>query len=383
MTDQIVRLTAADFDEAISFLNLAFDEHGRHNFEQQLPALYQRNDEHMGCNLAIRHEGRIVAVVGVFPLQWCVGDVRLRIAGIGGVSTHPDCRGQGLMQRLMADALRQIELDRYDLSALGGQRQRYRYFGWELAGVDVVFHLNQKNIQHDLAREPRPRITLEPMPEQTATIAAAKAIHDQQDMYCARDAEGFSRFLRNSNARPHVAHNCDGRVVGYLVADTQGAEVRELVAVDTDTGMQMVRLWVESSPDGSRFKFSSLPSALSRRLGQIAESTNVTPSCNWQVFNWPRTVDALLRQRHKAMALPTGSVIIRINNGAIRLSVDGDSAVCATTNEEPHFETDPCTAVRLLFGPTPPSGVLRLPQAAAILEAWCPLPLSISNQDRV
>jgi hypothetical protein len=118
-------------------------------------------------------------------------------------------------------------------------------------------------------------------------------------------------------------------------------------------------------------------------LGQIAERTDVVSPGNWQVFNWPRTVDALLRQRYKAMPLPTGSVVIRINKASIRMTVDGESATCVKTDEQPHIETDPCTAVRLLFGPMPPSGVLTIPRTAAILEAWCPLPLSIPNQDRI
>ena len=68
MTQEIVQLTAADFDEAMAMLRGAFSE--AHEFPELLPALYQRTDDHMSWNHAIRREGRIAAIVGIFPITW-------------------------------------------------------------------------------------------------------------------------------------------------------------------------------------------------------------------------------------------------------------------------------------------------------------------------
>ena len=70
MSERIVQLTAADFEEAMDLLNYTFSySHGPHDFPSLLPKLYRPTDEHMGCNYAIRRDGRLVAAVGVFSLR--------------------------------------------------------------------------------------------------------------------------------------------------------------------------------------------------------------------------------------------------------------------------------------------------------------------------
>ena len=129
MDTQIRQLADADFDEAIEVMNHAFFADGSKDFRRILPKLYR--PELMSFNYAAVCDGRIRAVVGVFPLGWCVDDTQLRIAGIGGVCTHPEYRKRGLMQELMPHCVNEARSQGYHLSWLGGQRQRYAYFGYE------------------------------------------------------------------------------------------------------------------------------------------------------------------------------------------------------------------------------------------------------------
>ena len=82
-------------------MHCAFGEALPTDFPNLLPKLYQATDELMSCHHAIVQKGRTRAVVGMYPVSWQIGCTTLRMAGIGGVSTHPRCRGEGLMQRLM------------------------------------------------------------------------------------------------------------------------------------------------------------------------------------------------------------------------------------------------------------------------------------------
>lgn len=117
----ITRLQAADFDEAMDFLNLVFSMAYRpHDFARMLPILYRPTEAQMACNRALRIQGRIRAVVGVFPMVWAVGDARLNVAGIGGVAVHPADRGQGYMRDLMARCMADIRKGGFALSYLGG-----------------------------------------------------------------------------------------------------------------------------------------------------------------------------------------------------------------------------------------------------------------------
>ena len=148
MSDRIAPLSAVDFDEAMAVMNLAFGKSPPADFASILPKLYRPDDSLMACLWALRRDGRIRAVVGIHPLTWKVGAATLPVAGIGGVSTHPDCRGQGMMQRLMTHCVGVMKEEGYPLSVLGGQRQRYGYFGYERCGVEVELRLNKSNIRH-------------------------------------------------------------------------------------------------------------------------------------------------------------------------------------------------------------------------------------------
>ena len=95
----IERLSTADFEEAMDFLNLVFGAVEPHDFERMLPLCYRPQEMHR--NLAIREGGRIRAIVGLFERSLEVGAHTLRVGCIGGVSTHPRSRGRGYMRALM------------------------------------------------------------------------------------------------------------------------------------------------------------------------------------------------------------------------------------------------------------------------------------------
>jgi predicted acetyltransferase len=384
MSSQIIQLGAGDFDEAIRFLNAVFGEYRPHDFASMLPTRYQPTDEHMSCNYAVRDGGRLAAVVGVFPIHWCVGDVTLKVAGVGGVAVHPGSRGQGYMKLLMDHAIAEMRRTGCDLSYLGGRRQRYAYFGYEVAGTTYRLSFIKDNIRHAFAGQEQ-AVTFKPARDDPQTVAALKAMHDAQPLYCERPAELFYRCLQSWHRCPMLACNRDGQIVGYLTPLRDKPVLNELVARDAETAAQIVRAWVQQASAGVEVLLQAPPGAVLRRLNGFAEHMRIEAGGNWQIFNWVRVVDALLKARHTAGPLAHGSLVLGIEGAAsaISLTVDSDGAHCRATDRDPDLSLDPLTATRLLFGPGPTSAVLPLPQSASILAAWCPLPLGFSHQDHV
>ena len=395
MTDGIVRLSGEDFEAAMDFLNSVFGEHAPHDFEGLLPSIYRRTDEHMACNYAVRRDGAIKAVVGMFPINWQVAEVTLRVAGIGGVSTHPECRGQGLMQRLMKHCVTAMTQQGYHLSWLGGQRQRYLYFGYEKCGTSLYFTMNRSNIRHGFDDEPGVRFlrigkeeeawTKSTSAERGGLLRRAKELHDDQAMHCERPLKDFHRFCASWRHQLWAAENEAGEMVGYLVADKEGTFVPELMARSPDEALRMVRAWItEGGKEGVSLDMSPVNN-VSRDLARYCEQTSVRPSGNWQVLRWAEVVDALMKVQQQSKAgLVEGKVVVGIEGyGAIALIVTDGEARCARTEEEPQVSCDPATCMRLLFGPLAPSQVIDLPQPAAMLESWCPLPLYWARQDGV
>ncbi len=382
--DREALLTADDFEEAMDFLNLAFSEHGPIDFATLLPSIYRPTDRHMANNYAIKKDGRICAIVGLFPITWHVGDAVLRVAGIGGVSTHPDLRGSGLMTALMEHCVGLMTAQKYPLSWLGGQRQRYLYFGYERCGNTNVFTVSKTNLKHCF--EGDPDIRFEAIgPEDRDRIAGARALHDAQPMYCQRSLEDFHIYCTCRSFGLFAALDGSGRMVGYLVASQKSDYVAELGADDDDIALEMLRAWVaHHSERSTTVDVGPMGGDLIYKLGRCCEAVSVRPSGNWQVIDWIAVTDALMKMRRRSGPMAEGSVVVGIEGyGAIRLQAEGDEAGCAAADEDPDMSCDAPTAMRLLFGPLSPSLVMPLPEKAALLESWCPLPLTWKRQDGV
>lgn len=385
MADEIIRLRLADYDEGIAFLNRVFFPDGKMDFPRLLPAWYRRDAACLACNYAVRRDGRIVAVVGAFPTTWHLNGTRLRLAGIGGVSTDPACRTGGLMTRLMTRVVADLRADGCDVSHLGGQRQRYGYFGYERCGVELSVHLNKRNVRDAWGRA-TPPVALAPLDESDApTLARLQRLHARQLSRCARPVARFAAFLRHWSCVPLVGRRADGTVAGYLVANEQNGTVAELVAADDAAWLGLVRAWVERSQPRPVVQLPAFPGPRLHQLGAWAEAINVNSSGNWQVFNWPQVVGALLGLRHQLAPLPAGAVVIGVGASGPRLALrvrDG-AAECTVTRRRADWTADPQMLMRVLFGPLPPAAVTALPPAAAPLAAWCPLPLSLPHPDHV
>jgi len=383
MTDEIIQLTAGDFEETMDFLNLVFGAHSPHDFARMLPAIYRPTDPLMACNYAIRKNGHIRAVVGMYPIEWRMGDARLRASGVGAVSTHPNYRRTGMMKALMNHCVGLMREQEYHLSCLGGQRQRYGYFGYERCGSACSFTVNRSNIRHCFDCEPH--IRFEPIArEDQDRLARAKTLHDAQPLHCPRAPEDFYNHCVGWHHRPFAALDGEDRMVGYLVAAEKGDYVTELLAEDDDTAVRMVHAWIARRSESATFEMPPTAAGLAHKLGQICDRARLGPSGNWQVFDWIAATDALMKMRRLCGPMADGAVVVGIENyGPMRLQVSGEAIGCGAADEPPDVQCDPLTAMRLLFGPLPPSLVMELPTAATLLESWCPLPLYWPRQDGV
>jgi predicted acetyltransferase len=376
MPAPIERLNASDYPQLITMLNRSFAVEGSQSFDTLIPGLYQPTDEIMAYNYAIRCDSTIAAVAAIYPMAWRVGDTSLRVAGVAGVAVAPEFRGQNLMNQLMAHLVSEIRREDYPLSYLGGQRQRYRYFGWEVAGVKIEAAVNSDNVRHLFKNQPRHAITLRQAADDPALIDALKQLHDHYGGGYVRSRECFARVVRNWGATPKAACNRDGKLIGYAVSN--GERVLEMVATDAAYVPSLVAALVEASP-GGHVRISLAPALRNtiRIVGEFAETMHTMRSVNWQIFDWVAVIRALLTEAHQQTPLALGSTIIAIEGqpDAIAMQVTGRQVRVEPHTGPAHLKLDAATMMRVLFGPLQPDLVTNLPPAAAILQAWCPLPL--------
>ncbi len=136
-----------EFGPTLDLLNLVFrTSRGQPpDIGQNFPHMYQESNRH---NLhIIKVGGKVASHVGIFPAQVAIREVSLKVAGIGGVATHPDYRKRGYAYLLLQDCLRKMERENFDLSILWtGIPDFYRPLGWENAGHENAYFLDKGNI---------------------------------------------------------------------------------------------------------------------------------------------------------------------------------------------------------------------------------------------
>lgn len=381
MSDQVVRLNVDDFDDTMAMMARAFAEWGTHDFPRMYPALYRPTAEVMSRHLAVRRDGRVAAAVGIMPITMHVDGVDLSVAGIAGVATDPPYRGQGMMRHIMEAAVDAVRHEDFAISYLGGHRQRYGRFGWEVAGTDMKMQFDVKN----MASVEAEGVQIEPLPEAGQVLDAARRLHAEKSVHCRRCTVDFHPMLCNWEQVPYVATDASGRVIGYLSADTAGSTVNELVGVDMQSTVRVLATWVRRQAGRVTLWVDCYASLLARRLGELAQVATLSASGNWQIFDWLRTVGAFWRLRCREVELPWGSVVLGIHGRRrnLKLSLSDGVATCAETDDPADVTADAATMTRLLFGPAGPEQVMPLPARAAVLHAWCPMPLALPGPDRV
>jgi len=137
-------LRREEFDELINMLNRIFrlEEHG-HNLSFWR-GVYDHDLEDI---LVIEEDGRVVSHVSVFPFQISVRGSQLKVGEVGGVVTDEKYRMRGFASSLLKYSIEKMTQEGYDLSSLGGYRDRYGRWGWELAGEECVYTIDRRSVQ--------------------------------------------------------------------------------------------------------------------------------------------------------------------------------------------------------------------------------------------
>lgn len=152
------------------------------------------------------------------PSEVTVAGRRLRVAGIGSVATHLNERGSGLMRQLMEQALREMEEEGTDLSALGGLRQRYQYYGYDRCGLTYSYTLTARN-RATAAIRSRTGASSHPGEDLSCWSRPSGSMRDSPSTPARGGAGDFYRFLISRHDLPYACLDQEGRMVGYLTVD--------------------------------------------------------------------------------------------------------------------------------------------------------------------
>ncbi len=141
--------TAKDAEEILDFANMVFSmSSGSIDFRRTLPKAYLAKRAMMPTHHLMKEDGRIKALIDVYPGELKLGQESLSYGYIGTVSVHPRARSKGYMIELMKRAEDQLRCDGADFILLDGNRHRYQHYGFEKAGMKYCFNVTRDSIRH-------------------------------------------------------------------------------------------------------------------------------------------------------------------------------------------------------------------------------------------
>ena len=373
-------------EEILDLINLVFSQKARpHDFAKLLPKVYAHPGFSRYHAVAVEN-GRIRGTVAMIPLELrakgCV--FSLRGGYIGSVSVHSRYEHRGYMRALMDMQLQEAQRQSLDFVALGGQRQRYGYWGFEKCGVGASFRVNQANVRHALLpladTEKNTDLNFIPVDaSQSDALDYIARLQEDQPLFCVRPREPLCDVLHTYCAQPYLIFDArTEKPVGYLIAFD--GDISELALENgPDRLYDVIRCWMKDKKSCS-VHLSSYQPELIRPMQAVSESFSFSDSQMMRVLRWDRVLTfGLCLAAAAGGFLPSDDTVLEIQNaGRLTLSAHGEHPWARFSPQaEPVCRLSEKQAVTCFFSSF---GALYPPDPA--LGPWLPLPLDISVADQ-
>lgn len=363
----------ADHDDCLDFGNFVFSQaHAPHDFKKLLPKVY---GETVNCTEEAKHfiarrDGRIRAMVACRPTPLRFLDRKLNIGFVGTVSVHPYSRSEGHMKRLMADMLADAKAQGYDMLVLGGQRQRYGYFGFDSAGVCLVFEITSTNLRHCTADIAVDDVIFTDLSEaRPDEVDFAWELSQRQPITGERPRERFLDIMHSWNSRFRLI-TVGGEKVGYVMGS--GSEI-----VLTDEALLPKVLKAMFAADDLRnVNIGAAPCQTERIriLASLCENSSIRSMERVRVLNWSGVIETLLAVKASYETLLDGCAAIAIDGETYTVRVE-NNVPSVTCGGEPALTLTGLEAERLLLG------LESMAMPHPLFKNWLPLPFFISPAD--
>lgn len=363
--------------DILDFINYVFSQaHRPHNFKTLLPKVYAHEGFSQYHYVAVEG-GRIRATVAVLPVEMSADcGNKIKIGYVGSVSVHPYDRGAGHMKKLMHMMLRDAQ-KKYDLLVLGGQRQRYQYFGFEKGGGRLCFTVTDTNVRHALADLPDDKLQLRLLTsENDAAMEFVHTLCAKQPMYCIRDDKAFLDIMHSWQGELYVLEE-NGAVQGYIYA-RGGNDLAEIGLRNELRIAEAIKTYMARTGEKSvSVRVDLLNHVRMNCLKSFAEKWELTDNEMLHVISWPRVLEELMALKGDFTSLMDGRFVFEVENaGRYAVEVWQGRVRVNETQAAPEVCMTPQKAVEFFFSP-----YTALMVASPLLKSWLPVPFGMYPAD--
>ena len=356
----------------IDLANYAF----KIDFETILPKAYSKDLDTSEIHMvAADEQGRLRALVAVYPEPMNVGGFPLRAGYLGIVSVHPRARGEGHMKVLMNKWIEEAPQS-YDMLVLNGQRQRYEYFDFTLGGVKIKYSIGQVNVRHSLGSADAQGLSIRPLFDIEGAAAFAHKLNDARPAYVQRELQQMPLIL--IGLEQQALGVLDGeRLIGYVVVSKTGKEITELAMENADDIPRAIKAYLaHSGADWISVLVPEYETELNASLSRFAENYAIETSDMFHIIDFARVLEAYLALKHRTIGLAPGEFSAVLDGQPVTARVD-DNGVTVERSAKPGApELNKRQAQTLLL--TPHGRFTETPVPAG----WFPLPIFWYTADK-
>lgn len=376
-----------DREQLLACADHAFKSLPQGGFGALLPKLYGPKARVEGNHLIAEEDGTIQGLVLAEPMDYRVLEERLKIAGVGTVSVAEQARGRGIMKALMKETVIRLKREGYAFALLGGQRQRYAYWGFEPCGTLACFQWNQANLRHSDPVTEKDRIELVPMKPGSEECEKAFELWNREPVRVERDHDRFYDILCSWQSRPYVCMKQD-RFAGYAVIrieeDTNTGRIKELVLEKGIHAAAVLHAADEclNIRQGS-IRVSWKKQELLKQLEELCEAEHLECDHKFLILDWCTVLKAMLILKQSCQPLQDNEAVLGITQRdgdriVIRITVKkGQVSVIQEAEATTDIELTASKAARILFRST----LVHYEELERLPAGWFPLPLYVDEQD--
>ncbi len=364
--------------DIIDFINYVFSQAAcPHDFKELIPKVYADGRGYSDIHAIVLEDRYVRGVVAQLPNTFSYAGKPLNTGYIGSVSTYKYTRGSGYMIKLMEMQAESAKEKGIDVMLLGGQRQRYEYYGYSPIGGDYRYDFVKANIRHGLKDVCACGIEFVPFKDACGcNIDAAYAVYEKQPVTGGRPREDFEIINSSWNSTPYVVKK-DGEVKGYIISG--GPEgIGEMTLSCPCLVKPVIKAWFEHF--GIRrlsVKCASYDVRLNRELASFAESYNLTACFHARIVNLKNVLEATMSLRKATSGLPDGEMIVQMDEETpLLVKVENGEISVNETDKAPDVKLDRLSMQQFLFS----YNRFAAPDMEAPAD-WLPLPLHLYAAD--
>lgn len=359
------------------------DDEENRDFLSLLPKLYKEKYNPSYNNYIISEDGEIKAAVGLYPAQAFAAGRELRVGGIGNVAVTRDSRRKGYMSECLNDCIDIMKADGTVYSVLGGDRQRYGYFGFEPAGISACFSVNKRSLKHVLGKEIENHLTAKELTEADVDLLEKiKALYETEPFHFIRPSDDILDILKSWKGKPYAAFDGD-KFAGYFVLDCGAGIMEARTAPETELLDLIICAMSVSGKDKAEISFPLYDTEYCEAMSKIYNSSSLRHSEMINILDYATFIEAFLAVKAQRTKLANGSLVMLIHgmNGDERLevTVNGENVSVSKTEKPADVELEHREAIRFIASMYSEKRN-RLPEFAA---SWFPVDFFAYSLDNV